>query len=93
MAAELAALRADRKRRTAEAGKAAEALLNCRNYRGAWTRVKAWYRHAGKRPFKPSRQDLRTVATESANLPPGDPVPVLVERYQVDDSSPTEDAV
>jgi hypothetical protein len=48
------ALRADRKRRAAEAGEAIKASLTQRNYRGAWNRVKAWYRQAGDRPSKPS---------------------------------------
>ena len=75
------ALRADRKRRAAAAGEAIQASLTQRDYRGAWNRVKAWYRQAGARPSKPSRQDLRAVTTEFGDLymrtaSPGEPINV-----------------
>jgi exonuclease III len=70
------ALRANQKQRPAEAGEAIEASLTQWNYHGAWNRVKAWYRQAGDRPSKLSRQDLCAVTTEFGNLytqaaPPG----------------------
>jgi hypothetical protein len=102
-----ASLKADRRLRTEEAGLAIAALLDPNaprdkqvNARDAYRILQCWYRHHGDRPFKLSRQDLQTVATEFATLytkelssPPVDPIPTMVAPYDIDDSIPTEEEI
>ena len=93
-----ASLKEDRKRRVSDAGNAIEADLASKDVKAAWDRVKAWYRVAENRPPKPSREELSTVTEEYANLytrstPPGEPIPVLVDPFDVSDEVPSEDEI
>ena len=93
-----ASLKADRKRRVSEAGNAIEAALASKDVKAAWDKVKAWYKVAENRPPKPSREELSKVTEEYANLytrstPPGEPIPVLVEPFDVSDEVPSEDEI
>jgi hypothetical protein len=58
------AIEADRKRHTDMAGTAIEELLRSGNPKRAWSRLKAWHKHARDCPSKPSRQDLQGKWTE-----------------------------
>ena len=93
-----ASLKADRKRRVTKAGNAIEAALASKDVKAAWDKVKAWYRVAENRPPKPSREELSKVTEEYANLytrstPPGEPIPVLVDPFDVSDEVPSEDEI
>ena len=88
----------DRKRRVEAAGAAIEAKLEANDLQGGWNIFKAWYRHAGDRPSKPSRADLRQVTSERAALYrkadlPGDNIPVIVASFDVLDAIPLEDEI
>ena len=66
--------------------------------RRAWATIRAWYRHAGDRPPKPSRQDLQQVTDERVALytrdePTGPPIPVAVNPSDISDDVPTEDEI
>jgi len=93
------AFKADRKARTAEAGADVEASLGEGKAKEAWGRLQAWYKHAGDRPQKPSRQDLRTVTEEYQALftkdhpPPGQAIPVLAGPFHVLDEIPNEEEI
>jgi hypothetical protein len=57
--------------------------------------MQAWYREASDRPQRPSRGDLDAVTLErrdlySRELPPGDPIPVLVQPFNISDALPSE---
>jgi hypothetical protein len=87
----------DRKKRTEEAGEAIETALkeDGFNQKKAYGILKAWYRHCGDRPPKPSRQDLESTANEfqalySLKEPTGDPIPCQVRQYNIPDHTPTE---
>jgi hypothetical protein len=93
------AFKADRKARTAEAGADVEASLGEGKAKEAWGRLQAWYKHAGDRPQKPSRQDLRAVTEEYQALftkdhpPPGQAIPVLAGPFHVLDEIPNEEEI
>jgi hypothetical protein len=89
------AIKADRKQRTKNAGEAIEYMLKRDNLKWAWSALNAWYKHADGRGSKPSRDDLDKLEAEYNSLyrrgnPPGDPVPVLVAPFYVDDGVPLE---
>jgi hypothetical protein len=89
------AIRADRKKRTKDVGQSIEVLLGQNDLRGAWRTLKTWYRHASGRTTKPSRVDLAELQTEYgklfANQPStGDPIPVLVAPFEVNDMTPAD---
>ena len=68
------------------------------NARGAWRRMKGWYRAAAKRGPPPARATLERITAEQTELyrrvpPPGENIPVNVKPTNIDDSVPTEDEV
>jgi hypothetical protein len=70
-------------------------LLKKDNLKGARSTLKAWYMHAEGRGSKPSCDDLYKLEVEYTSLyrrgnPPGEPVPVLVAPFDVDDGVPLE---
>ena len=92
------AFKVDRLQRTVDAGTAIESFLAQGKVQEAWTRLKAWYRHAGNRPHKPSRQDLQAITAErialyTAEDPPGPPIPVLVPPAPVADETPSPEEI
>ena len=58
-----ASMKGDRKRRVEEAGTAVENMLqeDPPNARGAWRRMKGWYRAAAKRVLPPARSTLERI--------------------------------
>lgn len=89
------AFKADRKRRVEAAGAAIETCLVDGDLQGAWNQFKGWYKHAGDRPSKPSRMDMAQVTNEFHDLyqkrtPPGEPIPILVSPFDVNDQVPDE---
>jgi len=88
----------DRVRRTEAAAEDIGKKLDDEDVQGAWGRLKAWYKHAGDRPCAPSRVDLKAVSDEYQALyekesPPGEPIPVLVAPFDINDDIPTEDEI
>ena len=95
-----ASMKGDRKRRVGEAGTAVESMLqeDSPNARGAWRRMKGWYRAAAKRGPPPAQAPLERITAEQTELyrrvpPPGENIPVNVDPTHIDDSVPTEDEV
>jgi len=93
-----AAIKADRLRRAEEAAEAINQHLSDNNLQEAWNRTKAWYTQASDRPCAPSRADIQQVSDEYRDLyrqvePPGDPIPVLVAPFDINDEIPTEDEI
>ena len=89
-------LREDWKRRVTKAGDATEAALASKDHKGAWSKVKSWCKRASDRPPKPSWEELSEVTDECANLhmrsaPPGEPIPMMVDSFDVSDEVPDED--
>jgi hypothetical protein len=89
------AIRADRKRRTEDAGKSIEDLSDHNKLQDAWRALQAWYKHAGGRASCPSKTDLQKLQTEYsellANKPStGEPIPIMINPYSIDDSIPTD---
>ena len=75
---------------------AVEALLqeDPPNARGAWRRMKGWYKAAAKRVLPPARATLERITAEQTELyrrvpPPGENIPVNVDPTHIDDSVPT----
>ena len=93
-----ASLKEDWKRQVMVAGDLVEANLAPGNVKGAWDRVKLWYKGASNRPPKPSREELGKVTDQYAQLytkltPPGGPISVIVEPFNVSDEVPDEDKI
>jgi hypothetical protein len=63
--------------------------------KGAWRSLQTWYRHASGKVSKPSRADLESTEAEFKALytqkaPPGDPIPVCVAPFEIDNNVPDE---
>jgi hypothetical protein len=83
---------------TQKVGKEIEALLQQQDLKGTWDAHKAWYKHAGDHPTKPSHQDLESLTTEWKALysyvpSPGAPLPIHVNPFPVLDIAPLEEEV
>ena len=89
------AFKVERRRRCAAAGEAIERALADKKPKQAWQQLQSWYKSAGDRPVKPCREDLVSLTQERIELyrrkrPPGDPIPVMVEEFAIDDSPPSD---
>lgn len=92
------AFKLDKKRRTEMAGLDIETALNENRVQEAWNLLKNWYRQASNQPQKPSFQKLRAVTEEYKVLytktqPPGNPIPIVVDRYTIPDTTPSEEEI
>ena len=88
----------DRKQRTLKVGLEIEDLLAKKDAKGAWARIKSWYRQAGDRPPKPAREDLNRVSSEYRDLytkvpSPRGNIPVLVAPSNVLDDPPAPEEI
>ena len=93
-------MKGDRKRRVEEAATAVESMLqeDPPNARGAWRRMKGWYKAAANRGPPPAQTTLERITAEQTELyrrvpPPGENIPMTVDPTHIDDSVPTEDEV
>ena len=91
-------IKEDRLWRVEEAGRRIEGLVSTNDVKGAWAALRGWYRSASDRPPKPSREDLASVTSEYSNLytrvdPPGDPIPIVVEPFEIRDDVPNSDEI
>ena len=87
----------DRKRRTEEAGAAAEDLMKVKPplTQEAWHRLQGWYKATVDRPPPPSRATLKRVTAERTTLysrvpPPGDTILVPIKPFAVEEGVPLE---
>ena len=83
-----------------EAWTAVETLLQeyPPNARGAWRRMKGWYKAAAKRGPPPARATLERITAEQTELyrqvpPQRENIPVTVDPTHIDDSVPTENEI
>jgi hypothetical protein len=88
-------IKADRKIRAQKAGESIEILLETGNLKGAWRSPQAWYKHASGKGSKPSRADLEATSAEfqaiyTQKTPTGDPIPIFVAPFEIDDNVPDE---
>jgi hypothetical protein len=88
-------IKSDQKERTQKAGESIEILLETGNLTGAWRPPQAWYKHASGKGSKPSRADLEATSAEfqvlyTQKAPPGDPIPICVAPFEIDDNVPDE---
>jgi hypothetical protein len=91
-------LQNDRRARATKAATLAQGFLEEGDIRKAFGAIKGWYREAGARPAKPSREELEATRAEQATLhapreTPHHPIPVHVAPYAIADLPPSEDEV
>jgi hypothetical protein len=89
------ALHRDKKARTKAAGESIEQHLKDGRLQTAWNMLQTWYKHAGERPPKPTRLDLRQITNEykslyEANNPTASPICINNTQFTTDDEIPTE---
>ena len=83
-----ASLKADRKVRAEKAADAVESHLASGDLKEAWRSLKGWYSEASDRASKPCyesmiKQTQERVKLYTAGPPPGEPIPINVEPYDV----------
>jgi hypothetical protein len=88
-------IKADRNIRTQKAGESIDILLETGNLKGAWRSLQAWYKHVSGKGSKPFRVDLEATSVDFQALytqktPPGDPIPICVAPFEIDDNVPDE---
>jgi exonuclease III len=92
------ALKKDRQARCEAVANTAQTHLEGGRIREAFGALKGWYRDAGPRPSKPSREDINLTRAEYKNLfaeeaPSEDPIPTHVDPFTINDAPPDEDEV
>ena len=88
-------IRHDRRVRTNTIGRHIELCLASNDSKGAYRHLKGWYRKRSGRPFKPTHEDLTTVAATFRHLYSRVPIagnlfPVRVTPYHVPDGPPLD---
>jgi hypothetical protein len=88
-------IKADIKKRTKVTGEVVKSLLEKGNLKVAWRSLQGWYNNASGKGSKPAHADLEKLVAEYSTLytranPPGDPIPILVAPFDVDDEVPKE---
>jgi len=91
-----ASLKRDRQKRAHEAGTTMESHLESGELQEAWRTLKGWYRMAEDKAPQPCFATMEKQTREREELyerqvPPGDPIPINVEPFEIRDESP-EDA-
>ena len=92
------ALRQDRQRRADRVSKFIIAQVAAKNYHEAFSTLRGWYHDCGGIPPKPTTCDLHRTRAEFESLymaapPSGDPIPVHVPPFPVNDDVPTEEEI
>ena len=93
-----ASLKADRAKRAENVATAVEGHLQTGDLKEAWRCLKGWYRAVEDRAPKPCYQSLGKQTAEREELyrkvpPPGDPIPINVEPFDVNDDCPEDAAI
>ena len=91
-------LKNDRRARADAAATAAESLLARGKVEEAYSSIKGWYKVASGRPPKPDFRDAAETRAEYETLftdmpPSGNPIPLCMEKFQINDDPPSEDEV
>jgi hypothetical protein len=89
------AIKTNQKKRTKDTGEVIESLSEKGNLKGAWRSLKGWYKNASGKGSTPAHVDLEKLVVEYSALytrtnPPGEPIPILVAPFDVDDEIPKE---
>lgn len=68
------------------------------NVKGAFELLSGWYRRSGGKPPRPTRKDLNLIQSQFLCLycheePPGDPLPIHVSPFHVDDGIPNDNEI
>jgi hypothetical protein len=87
-------LRGDRRQRAADVAGNIEGLLASREMKEAWRCLKGWYKAASDTPPAASQLSLATQTAERVDLyrkvpPPGDPLPIHVDKVDISDGPPS----
>ena len=90
-----ASLKADRAQRATDVADNIQLQLSEGNLKEAWHFLQGWYRDAEDRPPKPchNTMDAQTIEREKLYAkvePPGEPIPINVEPFAINDATPTE---
>ena len=93
-----ALLNSDRKQRAKTAAETIEDHLGSGNLKEAWRALKGWYAQASDRLPKPCYDSMVKQTAERVKLyekvpPPGDPIPINVDPFDLDDSVPDDVAI
>ena len=93
-----ASLKDDRRARTERTAAAVETELSKGNVQEAFRHLKGWYRNAGEAAARPCFQTMERQTKEREELygrvpPPGDPIPINVDPFIIDDGVPTNDEI
>jgi hypothetical protein len=93
-----ASLNSDRIKRAANVATDIEAHLAAGDLKEAWRCLKGWYTAASDRLPKPCHASMDKQTAEIVELyrkvpPPGDPIPINVEPFDLDDSIPEDAAI
>jgi len=88
-------LKADRQQRVEDVADKIEGHLAAGELAEAWGLAKGWYRSASERAPKPCRQTLARQTDEREELygmviPPGTPIPINVDAFDINDDVPGE---
>jgi hypothetical protein len=91
-------LTTDRRRRAEKVGREIEQKYVSGNVHGAYNLLRGWYRKLGTKPPKPTRKDINLIRSQFLNIyqeekPPGNPIPVHITPFHVNDNIPDEDEV
>jgi hypothetical protein len=91
----LKGIKANRKESTQKSGEIIEILLDTGNVKGAWRSLQVWYKDVSGKGSRPSRAELELTAAEFKALytqktPMGDPIPLCVAPFEIDDNVPDE---
>jgi len=93
-----AALRNDRRDRTARVGENIVTELAGGNVQEAFRHLKGWYRAASETQSKPCYHTMVCQTSEQVNLyawrqSPGDPLPLHLTTVEIDDNVPTDSEI
>jgi len=88
----------DRRKRAELVSQQAQAHYTAGRFHEAYRTIRGWYRRYGSRPTKPTKPDMKdieqTYTALYAKRPPiGDPLPILVSPFMVNDEIPSEDEI
>ena len=92
------ALHQDRRRRAARASKYILTQVIARNYHEAYNALRGWYRECGGIPSKPTKGDLHRTRIDFESLymatpSPGEPIPIHVTPFPVNDDIPSDEEI
>ena len=90
-----AGLKQDRRKRASDAGARIEQKLGEGDLKEAWRGLKGWYSAVEERAPKPCYLSMQKQTNERVALygkvdPPGEPIPINIDPFTINDAIPTE---